>query len=94
MNTIPAALRRSLILKSAMEEFKHKLIPLGLFSTVLRNVPLEGNNEIDIPYIPLATSASKDFDGTLKDAEVMKLVGLARNTYYKYKGEMKAEQGL
>lgn len=37
---------------------------------------------------------SKDFDGTLKDAEVMKLVGLARNTYYKYKGEMKAEQGL
>ena len=49
MNTIPAALRRSLILKSAMEEFKHKLIPLGLFSTVLRNVPLEGNNEIDIP---------------------------------------------
>ena len=66
MNTIPAALRRSLILKSAMEEFKHKLIPLGLFSTVLRNVPLEGNNEIDIPYIPLATSASKDFDGTYK----------------------------
>ena len=49
-----------------MEAFKHKLISLGLFSTVLRNVPLEGNNEIDIPYIPLATSASKDFDGTYK----------------------------
>ena len=29
---------------------------------------------------------SKDFDGTLKDTEVMQLVGLARNTYYKYKG--------
>lgn len=66
MNNIPSALRRSLILKSAMEAFKHKLISLGLFSTVLRNVPLEGNNEIDIPYIPLATSASKDFDGTYK----------------------------
>lgn len=66
MNTIPQALRRSLILKSAMEEFKHKLISLGLFSTVLPNVPLEGNNEIDIPYIPLATSASKDFDGSYK----------------------------
>ena len=26
---------------------------------------------------------SKDFDGTLKDTEVMQLVGLARNTYYK-----------
>ena len=32
---------------------------------------------------------SKDFDGTLGDAEVMKLTGLARNTYYKYKKEMK-----
>lgn len=34
---------------------------------------------------------SKDFDGTLKDTEVMQLVGLARNTYYKYKAELKAE---
>ena len=32
---------------------------------------------------------SKDFDGMLKDTEVMKLVGLARNTYYKYKKELK-----
>lgn len=31
---------------------------------------------------------SKDFDGTLGDIEVMKLCGLARNTYYKYKREM------
>lgn len=34
---------------------------------------------------------SKDFDGTLKDTEVMQLVGLARNTYYKYKSELKTE---
>lgn len=34
---------------------------------------------------------SKDFNGTLKDTEVMQLVGLARNTYYKYKSELKAE---
>ena len=31
---------------------------------------------------------SKDFDGTLDDAAVMKITGLARNTYYKYKKEM------
>ena len=31
---------------------------------------------------------SKDFNGTLKDVEVMKLVGLARNTYYKYKKQI------
>ena len=32
---------------------------------------------------------SKDFDGTLSDIEVMKLTGLARGTYYKYKRELK-----
>lgn len=31
---------------------------------------------------------SKDFKGTLKDIEVIKLTGLARNTYYKYKKEI------
>lgn len=32
---------------------------------------------------------SKDFEGTLTDAECMKLCGVARNTFYKYKKEMK-----
>lgn len=32
---------------------------------------------------------SKDFNGTLGDQDVMKLCGLARNTYYKYKREMR-----
>ena len=32
---------------------------------------------------------SKDFKGTLNDPEVMKLTGLARNTYYKYKRELR-----
>ena len=31
---------------------------------------------------------SKDFGGTLKDVDVMKLTGLSRNTYYKYKREL------
>ena len=34
---------------------------------------------------------SKDFQGTLKDVEVMKLVGVARNSYYKYKKELVVE---
>ena len=34
---------------------------------------------------------SKDFRGTLSDVEVMKLVGLSRNTYYKYKKELREE---
>lgn len=34
---------------------------------------------------------SKDFEGTLEDAEVMKLADVSRNTYYKYKRELKEE---
>ncbi len=32
---------------------------------------------------------SKDFDGSLPDTECMKIVGVSRNTYYKYKRELK-----
>ena len=32
---------------------------------------------------------SQDFNGTLNDMEVMQLTGLARNTYYKYKRELR-----
>lgn len=32
---------------------------------------------------------SKDFNGSLNDIEVMKLTNLARNTFYKYKAELK-----
>ena len=31
---------------------------------------------------------SKDFEGTLKDIEVMKLIGISRNSYYKYKKQL------
>ena len=34
---------------------------------------------------------SKDFGGSLSDADVLKLTGLARNTYYKYKKEIREE---
>lgn len=34
---------------------------------------------------------SKDFGGTLLDSEVIKLAGCSRNSYYKYKRELKKE---
>lgn len=34
---------------------------------------------------------SKDFDGTLDDADVIKLAGISRNSYYKYKAELRNE---
>lgn len=33
---------------------------------------------------------SKDFNGTLADTECIKLIGISRNTYYKYKHELKS----
>lgn len=35
---------------------------------------------------------SKDFNGSLNDAEVIKLIDISRKTYYKYKKEMKEEE--
>lgn len=34
---------------------------------------------------------SKDFNGTLSDVDCMRLIGIARNTYYKYKAELRIE---
>ena len=34
---------------------------------------------------------SRDFNGTLSDVDCIKLIGIARNTYFKYKKELKAE---
>lgn len=34
---------------------------------------------------------SKDFAGTLDDTDVIKLAGVSRNSYYKYKAELRAE---
>ena len=32
---------------------------------------------------------SRDFNGTLNDAECIRLLGIARNTYYRYKRQLK-----
>ena len=38
---------------------------------------------------PLIIKYSKDFNGNLTDKECVKLIGLANNTYYKYKKELR-----
>ena len=38
---------------------------------------------------PVISKLSKSFDGNLTDAEIIKLTGLSRNTYYKYKNELR-----
>ena len=34
---------------------------------------------------------SKNFDGLLSDVDCMRLIGISRNTYYKYKREINEE---
>ena len=31
---------------------------------------------------------AKDFEGSMKDKEVIEILGISRNTYYKYKKEL------
>lgn len=40
---------------------------------------------------PIILQHSRDFGGSLSDIELMKLTGLARNTYYRYKSELRNE---
>ena len=39
---------------------------------------------------PLIKKYSKDFDGSLSDVDCIKIIGVASNTYYKYKRELKS----
>lgn len=40
---------------------------------------------------PLIKKHSRDFDGTLTDKECMRLIGVANNSFYKYKRELKQD---
>lgn len=43
-----------------------------------------------VEYKPLIIKYCKDFNGSLNDNDVIKLIGISHNTYYKYKREIKA----
>lgn len=43
------------------------------------------------PCKELIAKYSKDFGGALSDAECIRLIGIARNTYYKYKRELREQ---
>jgi len=60
--TIANALKRDLLLNTAMRAFKKRLLPLKAFSTKFSDVPLEGTNKVVVPYFPLASGASVDFN--------------------------------
>lgn len=60
-NSIDAGLQRQIILQEMLEEFRVVLLPFQYFSTVFSNVPLEGTDEVDVPFFPLAVGASNSW---------------------------------
>lgn len=63
-NTIDAGLQRQIILSEMLEEFAIVLLPFANFSTVFNSVPLEGTDEVDVPFYPLATDNGTSWDPT------------------------------
>ncbi len=62
VNSINSELQLVEVLDLVMRAFKRKLLPVLAFSTVFRNVQLQGTNKVAVPYYPLYSTGSTDFD--------------------------------
>lgn len=61
-NTISTELKRQVILQDVViRDFARRVLGLNLFSTVFRDIPLQGLNTVEVPYYDLDTSASTSF---------------------------------
>lgn len=63
-NTISSDLKRVAILDDMLRAFVKILTNLKAFSTVHLNVPLQGTDEVVVPFYDLETAASTSFNGT------------------------------
>ena len=70
-------------ISQGIREAKRNGTPIGL----IQGTTLTTKKSIDCKAI--IQKHSKDFGGTLEDPDVMKLCGCSRNSYYKYKKELK-----
>lgn len=74
-----------------------KLTKIGLEKAKLAGKHLGGvegrklNVKKEAPAKEVIRKYSKDFDGTLNNVETMKLAGVSRATYYKYKRELRRD---
>jgi hypothetical protein len=62
--TIDSALKRVAILNETIRAFATRILPLRLFATAFSNTPLQGTDEVVVPYYPLQTAVSTDWDGS------------------------------
>lgn len=59
--TVSSDLQRQVIMSESMRAFRRRLAPLNSFAHIWNSVPLQGKDEIDVPYYPLFTTASQRF---------------------------------
>ena len=62
--TISSDLKLNVVLDSALVALRESLLPITAFSTVFNSVPLQGTDKVSVPFFPLATDATSDFNGT------------------------------
>ncbi len=60
-NAIDADLQKQVILQDMLEAYALRLIVLQAFSVKYDNIPLQGTDEVVVPYFPLQTNASVQF---------------------------------
>mgnify|MGYP001056734217 CR=1 FL=1 len=82
------------LLKKAMHKLEIALKDAGIKAEVsgrrkhIYSIYRKLNIKKSAPCKEQIKKYSRNFDGTLTDAECIKLIGIARNTYYKYKREL------
>lgn len=60
-NAIDADLQRQVIMSDMLEAYAITLLPLEAFSVKYESIPLEGTDEVVVPYFPLQANASLQF---------------------------------
>ena len=63
-NTIAAGLQIDEILDAALRAFMADILPIRGLCTAFYDTMLKGTDKVQVPYYPLETAASKDYDGT------------------------------
>lgn len=63
-SNVDANLNLNTILDAAIFAFRRAVLPLTAFSTVFRNVKLQGTDTVAVPFYPLVGGASTDFNGS------------------------------
>ena len=63
-NSIDAGLQRQVIFTDFIEEFAVVLLPFETFSKYYQNVPLEGTDEVDVPFYPLSGATANSWSST------------------------------